>query len=166
MDSLSGFNRYKLQDCYELFIHNFHKQLVELDSNYFQNANLKLVLNLVNNKICKAFMARPRDDASLAIEVRISSDSVPQGHDVLTLMVHQKLHKAIDDKGQKAHNNLSNVSGVITHLAEILDNEQFTFIMQRAVWPLIQLRIPGNLCSTVDVKFEKDRLTAETTFDE
>ena len=77
---------------------------------------------------------------------------------MLTLMVHQKLHKALDDNGQKAvvkllnslqqaHDNLSNVAGVIAHLGEILDNEQFTFIMQRAVQPLIQLCIPGNLCS-------------------
>ena len=93
MDSLSRFNGYKLRDCHELFIHDFHKWLVELDSNYFQNASPKLVLNLVNNKICKAFMARPRDDAPLAIEVRKSTDSVPQGHDVLMLMVHQKVHK-------------------------------------------------------------------------
>ena len=92
-------------------------------------------------------------------------------------MVHQKLHKAIDDKGQKAvvkffnslqlaHDNLSNVAGVITHLREIMANEQFTFIMQRAVWPLIQLHIPGNLCSPVDVKFKKDKLTSEETFEE
>ena len=59
MDSLSGFNRYELQSCYELFIHYFHKLLVELDSNYFQNASLKLVLDLVNDKICKAFTAQP-----------------------------------------------------------------------------------------------------------
>ena len=96
---------------------------------------------------------------------------------MLMLMVHQKPHKAIDDKGQKAvvklfnslqqaHNNLSNVAGTIAYLGEILDNEQFTYIMQRTVWPLIQLRIPGNLCSPVDVKFEKDRLTAEETFEE
>ena len=57
MDSLSGFNRYELEDCYELFIHDLHKWLVELDSNYFQNADLKLMLNLVDDKICKAFMA-------------------------------------------------------------------------------------------------------------
>ena len=145
MDSLSGFNRYELQSCYELFIHDFHKLLVELDSNYFQNASPKLMLDLVDDKICKAFTARPRDDAPPVIEVRKSTNSIPQGHDVLTLMVHQKLHKASDDSGQKAvvklfnslqaHDNLSNVAGVIAHLREILDNEQFTFIMQRAVHP-------------------------------
>ena len=135
------------------------------------------MLDLVDNKICKAFMAQPRDDAPPAIEVRKSTDSIPQGHNILMLTVHQKLHKAIDDKGQKAvvklfnslqlaHNDLSNVAGAIAHLGEILDNEQFTFIMQRAVQPLIQLCIPGNLCSPVDVKFEKDRLTAEVTFEE
>ena len=177
MDSLSGFNRYGLQSCYELFIHDFHKLLVELDSNYFQNAGLKLMSNLVDNKICKAFTAQPRDDAPLVIEVRKSTNSIPQGHDVLMLMVHQKLHKALDDSGQKAvvklfnslqqtHDNLSNVAGVIVHLREILDNEQFTFIMQKAVWPLIQLCIPGNLCSPVDIKFKKERLTAKETFEE
>ena len=67
---------------------------------------------------------------------------------------------------QQAHNNLSNVAGMIAHLREILDNEQFTFIMQRAVWPLIQFPIPGNLCSPVDIKFKKERLTAEETFEE
>ena len=135
------------------------------------------MLDLVDDEICKAFMAQPRDDAPLAIEVRKSTDSVPQGHDVFMLIVHQKLHKAIDDKGQKAvvkhfnslqlaHDNLSHAAGVIAHLSEILDNEQFTFIMQRAVQPLIQLYIPGNLSSPTDVKFEKDRLTAEEKFEE
>ena len=132
---------------------------------------------MVNDKICKAFTAQPRDDAPPAIEVRKSTDRVPQGHNMLMLMVHQQLHKAIDDKGQKAvvklfnslqlaHDNLSNVAGSISHLREILDNEQFNFIMQRTVWPLIQLCIPGNLCSPADVKFEKDRLAAEETFEE
>ena len=96
---------------------------------------------------------------------------------MLMLMVHQKLHKALDDSRQKAvvklfnslqqaHDNLSNVAGVIAHLREISDNEQFTFIIQTAVQPLIHLRIPGNLCSPADIKFEKDRLTAEETFEE
>ena len=38
--------------------------------------------------------------------------------------------------------------------------------MQRAVQPLIQLHIPGNLCSPAGIKFEKERLTAEETFEE
>ena len=94
-----------------------------------------------------------------------------------SLMVHQKLHKALYNNGQKAvvklinslqqaHDNLSNVVGEITHLREILDNEQFTFNMQPAVWPLLQLHILGNLCNPADVKFKKDRLTAEETFEE
>ena len=56
--------------------------------NWTQNASLKLVLDLVDDKICKAFMAQPRDDTPLVIEVRKSTNSIPQGHDVLILMVH------------------------------------------------------------------------------
>ena len=92
-------------------------------------------------------------------------------------MAQQKKFKALDDKGQAAivklfshlqlvHDNMALVAGQIAQVGEILDNEQFAFMMQMAIQPLIQLKIPGHLCSPADVHFEKEQLTAVKSFEE
>ena len=54
----------------------------------------------------------------------------------------------------------------IATLRKTLLPDQFTFIMQHAVHPLIQIKLPAHLCSPADIKFEKDCLTAEESFKE
>ena len=174
VDSLSRFNCYKLQDRYRPFIHDLHRLLMKLDSNYFQNANPKLILELVEDKLCETFTKRPREGDAPAIEVRKSMDNIPQSHNILTRMAQQEGHKALGEAAvvklfshlQMAHDDLALVAGQIATLGEILEPEQFMFKMQRAVCPLVQLKIPGNLCSPTDVKVGKERLTAEETFEE
>ena len=61
VDNLSDFNRHTLQDNYMNFIHELHRALVKLDSTYFGDANPKLVLKLVDDKLCKAYRNRPRE---------------------------------------------------------------------------------------------------------
>ena len=53
VDNLSGFNRHAFQDNYMNFNHDLHQALVKLDSTYFSDANPKLVVKLVGDKLCK-----------------------------------------------------------------------------------------------------------------
>ena len=79
------------------FIHDLHCALVKLDSTYFSDADPKLVLKLVDDKLCKAYCNRPIEGEATAIEVRATTDTIPQGHDALTRMAQQKQFKALDN---------------------------------------------------------------------
>ena len=46
-------------------------------------------------------------------------------------------------------------------VSEVSSPDQFTFVLQHAVRPIIQLRIPPHLSAPTELKFEKERLTPE-----
>ena len=86
-------------------------------------------------------------------------------------------HTPFNDKGQATmiklfsslkdtHESLAEVAGHVIELGETTTHDQFSAILQLAIRPLIQLQIPGHLCSPADIKFDKDRLTEEETFEE
>ena len=136
-----------------------------------------MVLKLVDDKLCKSYHNRLREGEATTIEVRTATDTIPQGHDALSRMVQQKQFKALDDKRQAAivklfsylqlvHDNMALVTGQIAKLGEILEPEQFAFIIQMDIRPLVQLQIPGHLCSPADVCFEKECVTAAESFEE
>ena len=92
-------------------------------------------------------------------------------------MVQQKQFKALEDKKQAAviklfsqfqlvHDNMALVAGQVAKLGEILEPEQFAFIIHMAIQPLVQLKIPGHLCSPADVHFEKECVTTAESFEE
>ena len=62
---------------------------------------------------------------------------------------------------QEAHNYLAEVANQVVTVSEVSSPEQFTFVLQHAVRPLIQLKIPPHLSAPTELKFEKERLTPE-----
>ena len=50
--------------------------------------------------------------------------------------------------------------------SDIFTPEQFTFVLQLAVRPIIQLKIPPHLSAPTELKFEKERLTPEEITEE
>ena len=58
---------------------------------------------------------------------------------------------------------MSQVAAAIVELSKVSSPEQFTFVLKLAVRPIIQLKIPPHLSAPTDLKFEKERLTQETT---
>ena len=46
-------------------------------------------------------------------------------------------------------------------VSEVSSPEQFTFVLQHVVRPIIQLKIPPHLSAPSELKFEKERLTPE-----
>ena len=51
-------------------------------------------------------------------------------------------------------------------MSEVSLPEQFTFVLQLAVRPIIQLKIPPHLSAPTELKFEKERLTPEEITEE
>ena len=62
---------------------------------------------------------------------------------------------------QDAHNHLAEVVKQVVMVSEVSSPEQFTFVLQHAVRPIIQLKIPPHLSAPSELKFEKERLTPE-----
>ena len=67
---------------------------------------------------------------------------------------------------QDAHNHMAEVAKAIVDVSEVSSPEQFTFVLQLAVRPIIQLKIPPHLSAPTELRFEKERLTPEEITEE
>ena len=120
--------------------------------------------------------ARP-EEAATRIQQRVSSDEIPEGPEVLSRMRLQGNLPCFDKKGQQAvtklfghlqdaHNHMAEVAKAIVNVSEVSSPEQFTFVLQLAVRPIIQLKIPPHLSAPTELKFERERLTPEELTEE
>ena len=168
--SIRGFDRYLHLDAWQTFIHALSQLLLKLDSAYFTKLNPDVILDTIPDKACDAFLARP-EEAAVRVQQRVSSDEIPDGPEVMSQMRLQHL-PCFDRKGQQAvtklfsylqdaHNHLAEVAKQVVMVSEVSSSEQFTFVLQHAVRPIIQLKIPPHLSAPSELKFEKERLTPE-----
>ena len=168
--SIRGFDRYLRLDAWQTFIHALSQLLLKLDSAYFTKLDPDVILDTIPDKACDAFLARP-EEAAVRVQQRVSSDEIPDGPEVMSKMCLQHL-PCFDRKGQQAvtklfsylqdaHNHLAEVAKQVVMVSEVSSPEQFTFVLQHAVRPIIQLKIPPHLSAPSELKFEKERLTPE-----
>ena len=61
---------------------------------------------------------------------------------------------------------MAEVAKAIVTVSEVSSPEQFTFVLQLAVRPIIQLKIPPHLSAPTELKFERERLTPEELTEE
>ena len=134
--------------------------------------NVDLILDTIPDKVCDAFLARP-EEAATRIQQCVSSDEIPDGGiEVLSRMCLQTNLPCFDKKGQQAvttlfghlqdtHNHMAEVAKAIVNVSAVSSPEQFTFVLQLAVRPIVQLKIPPHLSSPTELKFERERLTPE-----
>ena len=61
---------------------------------------------------------------------------------------------------------MAEVARAIVDISEVPSPEQFTFILQNAVRPIIQLKVPQHLSAPTELRFEKERLTPEEMTEE
>ena len=136
----------------------------------------QVVLNTIPDKSCATFLARPEEAAS-RVQQCVSSDSIPTGPEVTSKMQLQENIKCFNHKGQRAvtrlfshlqdtPNHMAEVTKAIIDVSEVSSPEQFTFVLQLAVRPIIQLKIPPHLSAPTELKFEKERLTPEEITEE
>ena len=67
---------------------------------------------------------------------------------------------------QDSHNHMARVAKAVVNLSKVSSHEQFTFVLQLAARPIIQLKIPPHLSAPTELKFEKERLTPEEITEE
>ena len=174
--SIRGFNCYKCLDAWETFLHALSQLLSKLDSAYFTKMDTEVILDTIPDKACDAFLARP-EEAATRIQQHVSSDEIPAGPEVLSKMHLQGNLPCFDKKGQQAvtklfghlqdaHNHMAEVAKAIINVSEVSSPEQFTFVLQLAVRPIVQLKIPPHLSAPTELKFERERLTPEEITEE
>ena len=173
---IHGFDCYKCPDAWETFLHALSQLLSKLDSAYFIKIDTEVILDTIPDKACAAFLARP-EEAANKIQQRVSSDEIPTGPEVTSKMRLQENLPCFDQKGQQAvtklfghlqdaHNHMAEVAKAIVDVSEVSSPEQFTFVLQLAVRPIIQLKIPPHLSAPTELRFEKERLTPEEIAEE
>ena len=176
VSDIYGFNRYAQQDAYKNFLHTLSQLLSKLDSAYFTNMDTEVVLDTIPDKECAAFLEHPEETAN-KVQQHVSSDSIPIGPEVTSKMRQHGNIQAFDKKGQgavtklfghlqDAHNHMAQVAQAVVDLSKVSSPEQFTFVLQLAVRPIIQLKIPLHLSAPTELKFEKERLTPEEITEE
>ena len=67
---------------------------------------------------------------------------------------------------QDAHNHMTQVEKAVIDLSKVSSPDQFTFVLQLAVRPIIQLKIPPHLSAPTELRFDKERLTPEEITEE
>ena len=123
-----------------------------------------------------AFLEHPEETAD-KVQQCVSSDSIATGLEVTSKMCLHGNITSFDKKGQEAvaklfshlqdaHNYMAQVAQVVVQLSKVSSPEQFTFVLQLAVRPIIQLKIPPHLSAPTELKFEKERLTSEEITEE
>ena len=173
---IHGFDRYKHLDAWETFLHALSQLLSKLDSAYFTKMDTEVILDTIPDKACAAFLTRP-EEAANRVEQCVSSDEIPTGPEVTSKMCLQEGIQCFDQKGQQAvtrlfshlqdtHNHMAEVAKAIVDVSEVSSPEQFTFVLQLAVRPIIQLKIPPHLSAPTELRFEKERLTPEEIAEE
>ena len=166
--SIRGFDRYLRLEAWQTFIHALSQLLLKVDSVYFTKLDPDVILDTIPDKACDVFLARS-EEAAIRVQQRVSSDKIPDGPEVMSRMHLQNL-PCFDRKGQQAvtrlfghlhdtHNHLAEVAKQVIMVSEESSPEQFTFVLQHAVRPIIQLKIPPHLSAPTELKFEKERLT-------
>ena len=176
VNDIHSFNHYKQQDAYKNFLHTLSQLLSKLDSAYFTNMDTEVVLDTIPDKECATFLERPEETAD-KVQQCVSSDSIPTGPKVTSKMRLEGNIPTFDKKGQEAitklfghlqdaHNHMSEVAQAVVDLSKVSSPEQFTFVLQLAVRPIIQLKIPPHLSAPTELKFEKERLTPEEITEE
>ena len=131
----------------------------------------EVVLDTIQDKECTTFLEHSEEKVD-KVQQHVSSDSIPTGPEVTSKMCLQGNIKSFDKKGQEAittlfghlqdtHNHMAQVAQAVIDLSKVSSPEQFTFDLQLAVRPIIQLKIPRHLSAPTELKFEKERLTPE-----
>ena len=161
VSDICGFDHYKRLDAWETFLHTLSQFLSKLDSAYFTKMDTQVVLDTIPDKSCAAFFARP-EEAANKVQQCVSSDSIPTGPEVTSKMCLQENIPSFDQKGQQAitrlfshlqdtHNHMSEVAKAVVDVSEVSSPEQFTFVLQLAVRPIIQLKIHPHLSAPTDM---------------
>ena len=176
VNDIHGFNHYKCQDAYKIFLHTLSQLLSKLDSAYFTNMDTEVVLDTIPDKVCATFLHVLKKQQTKYSNV-FPVTAYQQAPKLHPKCAYKETYHLLIKKGQEAitklfghlqdaHNHMSEVAKAVVDVSEVSSPEQFTFVLQLAVRPIIQLKIPPHLSAPTELKFEKERLTPEEITEE
>ena len=115
MANIHSYNKYHQEEAYSKFFRKYTKELKELNG-YFDTMDSTLVLDLVDDKLCK-LIRKPEPDP-LTIKLQTSEENTPTSHGVLQALAHESPTPALSNTGQAA------VVQLFTHLQFTHENHE------------------------------------------
>ena len=179
VETIHSYEPYKIKDAYTDFITRYYDLLCEVED-YFQNASIQGVLDIVDNITCKMLRMETehdKKDHKLCKDPGVSSDNILPGHQALNKLEALPNFKKFENGEefaitelfrclQHAHNTAAETPCHLVFLGHTLSTDQFSFILKHSVHPLIQLHIPPHLCHPRELCFAKVDLTPEEAYEQ
>ena len=179
METIHSYEPYKIKDAYTDFITRYYDLLCDVED-YFKNASIQGVLDIVDNITCKMLRMETehdKKDHKLCKDPRVSSDNILTGHQALNKLEALPNFKKFENGEefaitelfrclQHAHNAAAETPCHLVFLGHTLSTDQFSFILKHSVYPLIQLHIPPHLCHPRELCFAKVDLTPEEAYEQ
>ena len=179
METIHSSKPYKIEDTYTDFVTRYYDLLCEVED-YFKNASIQGVLDIVDDTMCKMLRMETehdKQDQKLCKDPRVSSGNILTRHQALNkLEVLPNFKKFENDQEfaitelfrclQHAHNAAAETTGHLAFLNCTLSTDQFSFILKHSVCPLVQLQIPPCLCHPRELHFAKADLIPEEVFEQ
>ena len=176
-DTVHQYAPYSIQNAYSDFIERYYDLLCDVE-NYYKDASISNVLELINNTTCKILCVeteKERTDQQLCKDPRISTDNIMWAEHILNQLEALPGFKKFEGSEQfaiselftslqSAHNASAEVARHLAVLARKLQPSQFDFILKHSVHPLLQFEVPPRLCNPRELHFMKSNLTSEETF--
>ena len=158
-DVIHSYEPYKIEDAYSGFVIRYYELLCQVED-YFTNASVEAVLELIDDTKCKMVWMETefdRQDQKLCPDPRTSSNNILTGHlamDKLEALPKFKTFKNEEEFAitelfhclQCAHNVAAETAGHLAFLGHMLQLDQFSFILKHSMHPLLQLQIPPHSC--------------------
>ena len=179
MNKMHNYEPYAIEEGYQVLIAEYHHALCSI-KDYFQQADKKLVLKLVDNTSCKLLRmmtAKDAEDREKCSDPRVSKENLMTGARALNRLA--ALPNFMDIQGkdrevvcdlfdslQTAHTAIVDASSILASLGQRLHPNQFQFLLKHSMHPLIQLQIPAHLCHPGKLRFMKQHLTDNKLYEQ
>ena len=166
-----------VEDNYQVLTAEYHHSLCIIED-YFKQADRKLVLELIDDTICKLIRTTtPKDaaDKEKCPDPRVSTENLMTGHRALNILAALPNFKDIEgadreevcelfDSLQTAHAAIAHAASSLASLGCRLHPHQFQFLLKHSICPLIQLQIPAHLCHPGELRFKKQYLSNDELY--
>ena len=176
---MHNYEPYAIEEGYQVLIAKYHHALCGIN-HYFQQANKKLVLKLIDDTSCKLLRimtAKDAEDREKCPDPRVSTENLMTGTRALNRLAvlpnftdiqSEDREEVCDpfDLFQTAHAAIADASSILASLGQRLHPNQSQFLFKHSICPLIQLQIPAHLCHLGELRFAKQHLTDDELYEQ
>ena len=179
MNKMHNYESYAIEEGYQVLIAKYHHALCGIED-YFQQADKKLVLKLIDDTSCKLLRmttAKDAEDREKCPDPRISTENLKTGARAMNRLAalpnftdiqgkDREVVRDLFDSLQTAHAAIADASGIFVSLGQRFHPNQFQFLFKHSMCPLIQFQIPAHLFHPGKLRFTKQHLTDEELYEQ